>query len=157
MQDSQDGIKVVDQLLVIKKLNPIGIGLLNQPLDADEVALYADAFGGLQLKTQSGTTQVSSGNFSFSSDAYLKEVVSAEGYEPLTLFRDSDDVITSGIVKWPDGISGIFTTLIKGSGFNTIDSYSVSYFGSPTKTVTQPLLFRNVNGAVTGKPPLTIS
>lgn len=86
----------------------------------------------------------------------LIEIVSAEGYQLVNINRDSDSVITTASVIWPDGKSGTFTTLVKNTTWLTIDSFSITYNGAPVKTITQPAVTRDINGAVTTKPLLTI-
>lgn len=50
MQDNQNGIKVVDQLLLLKNLNATGTALVAQGVDSDESILYSDASGNLRYK-----------------------------------------------------------------------------------------------------------
>lgn len=90
------------------------------------------------------------------SDSYLRDLANAEGYEMTQVFRDSDGVITSGIVSW-NGVPGVFTTITKNNTWLTVDAYTLTYAGAPAKTLTQPLVTRDANGAVIVKPLIIIS
>lgn len=87
----------------------------------------------------------------------LKEIVSGSGYELTSMTRDADSVITTAVVKWPDGTAGVFTTVTKNTTFLSIDAYTITYSGSPARTITQPLVTRDANGGTTAKPALTIA
>lgn len=72
--------------------------------------------------------------------------------------RDSNGALTSATIKWPDGINGVFTTDVASTAFpGAIDAWHATYLGTTTKTVTQPLVTRDANGAVTVQPAITIS
>lgn len=90
-------------------------------------------------------------------DARLKEIVSAEGYELTSITRDMDGTPTTAVVKWPDGTSGVFTTVSKNATWLAVDAFTVSYEGVPVRTVTQAAVTRDSNGAVVVKPALTTS
>lgn len=84
----------------------------------------------------------------------------SQSYALTTITRNSDEAITSAIVVWPDGASGIFTTDTLSSVFvGAIDAYHVTYIPEtgPTKTVTQPLLIRNDSGSVINQPDLILT
>lgn len=89
-------------------------------------------------------------------DALLKEWAQGEDYELTSITRDSDDVITSATVKWPDGSGGTFTTTTKNTTWLAIDAYTISHTSSG-KTVTQAAVTRNGTGAITTKPALTVA
>jgi len=84
----------------------------------------------------------------------LVEWTTGENFRLPTINRDSDDVITTATVKWPDGYTGVFTTLVKDNTFLTIDSFTITH-GSTT--ITQPLITRNSNGAAIVVPDLIFS
>lgn len=90
------------------------------------------------------------------SNAQLKEIVSAEGYELTAINFDSDGVVTTATVLWPDGSAGVFTVTLKNPLFFTIDAYTVTH-ASSNKTVTQAAVTRDSSGNVTAKPALTVS
>lgn len=70
--------------------------------------------------------------------------------------RDSDGVITTASVSWPDVSTGTFTRTTKNATFLTIDAYTVTHTDSG-KTVTQPTVTRDSSGNVTAQPALTIA
>ena len=80
----------------------------------------------------------------------------AEAYSITSATRDSDGVITTATVSWPDGSAGTFTRTTKNATFLTIDAYTVTHTDSG-KTVTQPAVTRDSNGTVTSQPALTIA
>ncbi len=86
----------------------------------------------------------------------LKEMVSADGYELTAITYDSDGVVTTATVLWPDGSAGTFTTVTKNATFLTIDAFTVTHTTSG-KTITQALVTRSASGQVTVKPALTIT
>lgn len=73
-----------------------------------------------------------------------------------TFTLDSDDVITTAAVVWPDGSAGTFTTVTKNTTFLCIDAFTVTHTDSG-KTVTQAALTRNGNGTVTVRPIPTVA
>ncbi|OGO26420.1 MAG: hypothetical protein A2136_05440 [Chloroflexi bacterium RBG_16_54_11] len=89
-------------------------------------------------------------------DDTLKEWTEGEDYELTAINRDSDGVITTATVKWPDGSGGTFTTTSKNSTWLAIDAYTISHTVSG-KTVTQAAVTRNSSGDVTVKPALTVA
>lgn len=70
--------------------------------------------------------------------------------------RDSDGVITTASVLWPDGSAGTFTRTAKNATFMTIDAYTVTHTASG-KTATQPAVTRDASGNVTAQPAITIA
>ena len=86
----------------------------------------------------------------------LKAWANAGAYSISSATIDSDDVITTATVTWPDGSAGTFTRTTKNTTFLTIDAYTVTHTDSG-KTVTQPTMTRDSNGNVTAQPALTIT
>lgn len=86
----------------------------------------------------------------------LKEWTEAGAYEVSAATLDSDGLITTGTVKWPDGSAGTFTTTTKNSTWIAIDAYTITHTNSG-KTVTQTAVTRDANGNVTAKPALTVA
>lgn len=80
----------------------------------------------------------------------------AEAYSITSATRDSDGVITTAAVVWPDSSSGTFTRTTKNATFLTIDSYTVTHADSG-KTVTQSAVTRDSSGNVTAQPVLTVA
>jgi hypothetical protein len=72
-----------------------------------------------------------------------------------TITRDGNGAATAAGVVWPDGTTGDYTALVVSSSFpGAVDSFSVTY-GS--QTYTQPTVTRDVNGAVTVRPAITVT
>ena len=72
--------------------------------------------------------------------------------------RNTDDVITTASIVWPDGATGTFTTDTINTTYNAIDAWHATHIlDAVTKTVTQTAVTRNSNGAVTAQPVITIS
>lgn len=86
----------------------------------------------------------------------LKAWAESMAYESTSITRDSDGVVTTAIVKWPDGSAGTFTTTTKNSAYLAVDAYTVTHTASG-KTVTQEAVTRDSNGAITTKPELTVA
>jgi hypothetical protein len=80
----------------------------------------------------------------------------SEAYSITAATRDSDGVITTATISWPDGSAGIFTTVTKNATFLTIDAYTVTHTNTG-KTVTQAAVTRDASGNVTAQPAITIS
>lgn len=89
-------------------------------------------------------------------DSVLKMWTNSGAYAVTSATRDSDGVITTASVSWPDGSTGTFTRTTKNATFLTIDAYTVTHTDSG-KTVTQPAVTRDSSGNVTAQPALTIA
>lgn len=89
-------------------------------------------------------------------DQTLKEWAEGGAYEVTAATLDSDGVVTTATVKWPDGSAGTFTTITKNSTWVAIDAYTITHTTSG-KTVTQTAVTRDSNGNITAKPALTVS
>lgn len=88
--------------------------------------------------------------------ARLTEWTAAGSYQITSATYDSDGVISTGVIAWPDGSSGVWTTISKDSSLLTVSSYSVTY-AATSKTITQPTITFDANGNVTTKPALVIT
>jgi hypothetical protein len=72
--------------------------------------------------------------------------------------RNSNNVITTASITWPDGATGTFTTDTINTTFNAIDAWHATHtLSAVTKTVTQTAVTRNTSGAVITQPVITIS
>lgn len=72
--------------------------------------------------------------------------------------RDANEAITTANIVWPDGVAGVFTTDVASSAFpGAIDAWHATYDSTPFRTVTQPAVTRDANGAVTAQPAITIA
>lgn len=89
-------------------------------------------------------------------DELLKAWAEAGAYESTSVTRDSDGVVDTATVKWPDGSAGTFTTTTKNDDWNCVDAFTVTHDDS-SKTITQDAVTRNDSGEVTAKPALTVA
>jgi len=72
--------------------------------------------------------------------------------------RDANGALTAAQIAWPDGTAGVFTADVLSTAFpGAIDAWHATYVGATTKTVTQPAVTRDANGAVTAQPAILIS
>lgn len=71
--------------------------------------------------------------------------------------RDTNGVITSATVTWPDGTTGTYTTLAVNGTVPAVDEYSVTYGSPATNTYTQPTVTRDSTGAVTDLPAIVVT
>jgi hypothetical protein len=71
--------------------------------------------------------------------------------------RDTNDVIATAAVTWPDGTQGTFTTdTVDASG--AISAYHITYGSNPVvHTYTQPTITRDSSGAATNVPQIVVS
>lgn len=136
-----------------------------RPLELPEISALADA-DVLITDGADGLRRITHTNYraqlagipasSAPTNAVLKEIVSAEGYELINVTYDADGVKASATVLWPDGSPGVYTVTAKNSTWLDIDAYTITHANSG-KTVTQSAMTRNELGDVTVKPALTVS
>ena len=99
-----------------------------------------------------------SGSQNASSDVRLIEMVQAGAYQMTSRTLDSDNVITSADVVWPDGATGMYDIVEKNNTFLVADSFQVTYISDTIeRVVLQPLVTRNASGYITLKPALTVN
>lgn len=82
-----------------------------------------------------------------------------QNFQLISASRDSNGAITTANIVWPDGTPGVFTTDVASPAFpGAIDAWHATYAaaGGP-KTVTQPAVTRDSNGAVSAQPAITIA
>lgn len=84
--------------------------------------------------------------------AYLNLAKSPDTIITGAITRNSDGVVTSAAVVWPDGTAGTFTATTINSTYKTIDAYTITY---GTHTFTQSTITRDSNGAATNVPAMT--
>ena len=96
-------------------------------------------------------------NFGMESGSYAPLIAWAlsEAYSLTSATRDSDGVITTASVSWPDSSTGTFTRTTKNATFLTIDAYTVTHTDSG-KTAIQSAVTRDSSGNVTAQPAITI-
>lgn len=90
------------------------------------------------------------------SDQQLKDWFTAEAYRLTSATPDSDGVLESGTVVWPDGSAGTFTRTAKDSTWLMVTAYTISHTDS-SKTVTQSAITINSSGFVTAEPEPTVA
>lgn len=93
------------------------------------------------------------------SDAWLKLHASGnlDALIVGTVTRDANGATTAASVVWPDGTAGAYAGTASSTWPGAIDTYTVTWVGSTTKTVTQPAVTRDGNGAVTARPTVTVA
>lgn len=79
-----------------------------------------------------------------------------ENFEYLTIVRNSDGIVESGIVFWSDGSEGVLTFGDYNSEFYAFDSYTITHIVSGL-TATQAAVTRDEYGNVTVKPKIVIT
>jgi hypothetical protein len=80
-----------------------------------------------------------------------------QAFQLVSATRDSNGAIISANIVWPDGIAGVFTTDSASVLFpGAIDAWHATYLATVTKTITQPAVTRDVDGAVVVQPAITI-
>lgn len=107
----------------------------NTPLDADRLNALEDNLGAMLLQFGADPTMLFSG----------------------AVTRNVDGAPTSASVRWPDGTVGVYSGTASTTFPGAIDSYTITYAGTPTVTVTQSGVTRNADGHITNSPALTIS
>lgn len=96
-------------------------------------------------------------HITFNLDFALKFWAEGENYELTSITYSANNVISSGVVKWPDGSAGTFTTVTENSTWLGVDAYTITHANS-LKTVTQTAVTRSAtHGGVTTKPALTVA
>lgn len=89
-------------------------------------------------------------------DAQLAAWAESEAYEATSITRDSDGVVTTATVQWPDASAGTFTTTTKDTTWLAVNAYTISHTASG-KTVTQAAVTRAADGSISTKPALTVA
>lgn len=80
-------------------------------------------------------------------------------FQLVSATRDANEAIVTASIVWPDGATGVFTTDVASTAFpGAIDAWHATHvLLGITKTVTQPAVTRDTNGAVTAQPAITIA
>lgn len=82
--------------------------------------------------------------------AQLIECALSEGWVPSNIVLNGNGAVETATITWPDGTTGIFTAVSYDPVFLTyVNSWTATYVGSTTHTVTQAAITRNAN---TGEP-----
>lgn len=92
-----------------------------------------------------------------STNAQLTAWALAQSFSVTTATRDSNGAITTASIVWPDGVSGTYTADTLSTAFpGATDAWHATYNALGTKTITQPAVTRDSNGAVTAQPAIAI-
>lgn len=88
----------------------------------------------------------------------LKDWTESEAYEATSVTMDTtfDRVVSTAVLKWPDGSAGVFTATSINATWECVDAYTVTH-ASSGYTVTQAAVTRDSNGRVVTKPALVVS
>lgn len=86
----------------------------------------------------------------------LRAWTQSAAYQLTSATYDSDNVLSSATVTWPDGSSGTFTRTAKNATFLVVDAFTITHATSG-KTVTQSTVTRNANGSITTQPALSVA
>jgi hypothetical protein len=89
-------------------------------------------------------------------DEQLIAWTASGGYTLTSATRDSDGVVTTATVRWPDDSTGTFTRTVKNAIFLAIDAYTITHADSG-KTITQAAVTRDANGNLTAQPAITVA
>lgn len=89
----------------------------------------------------------------------LRQWAYTSAFQVPSATRDANGAIVTASIVWPDGATGTFTTDTASTAFpGAIDAWHATYVnGAITKTVTQPAVTRDANGAVIAQPAITIA
>ena len=123
--------------------------------DLDDV-LWVDKAGGVTRKITLTTLRNTLGGGALVAEQTLIGWTEAGSYEVTAATYDSDGVVTTATVKWPDASAGTFTTVTKNTTWLAVDAYTITHAASG-QTVTQAAVTRDAVGNVTVKPALTIT
>lgn len=90
--------------------------------------------------------------------AQLAEWAISEDFRLVSATRNANGAITSATIEWPDGAAGTFTADLLSVAFpGATDAWHASYVGlSGTRTITQPAVTRDADGAVASQPAIVI-
>lgn len=89
-------------------------------------------------------------------DVWLKAWANSAAYSLTSATRDSDGVVATASIVWPDGSTGTFTRTSKNATFLCVDAYTISHTRSG-KLVTQAAVTRDARGNITAQPAPTIT
>jgi hypothetical protein len=74
-----------------------------------------------------------------------------------SITRDGNGAATGASVIWPDGTAGTYAGTASTTFPGAVDSYTVTYVGSTTRTVTQSAVTRDTNGNIINRPAMGVS
>jgi hypothetical protein len=89
--------------------------------------------------------------------ANIKSWVASQNWIAASITRNSSGVVTSAIVTYPDGKTGTFTATSFDNATGAINSWVATYDNPVQYTFTQSAVTRDLSGAVTVQPAITVS
>lgn len=89
-------------------------------------------------------------------DDRLTAWVESSSFSITNAQANASGVVTNAGLRWPDGSSGTYTATGINSTFGSVDAFQFTH-AKTGKTLAQPLVGRDANGAVTNKPSITIT
>ncbi|RYG88821.1 MAG: hypothetical protein EON59_03260 [Alphaproteobacteria bacterium] len=91
------------------------------------------------------------------SDAQLKAWAAPMSWPAVVTVTDANGAATTATITWPDGTPGVLT-MVRSATWGGVDSYTATYVGSVTKTVTQSAITRDATTGVPSTiPALTVA
>ena len=74
-----------------------------------------------------------------------------------SVVRTAAGAPVSATITWPDGVTGTYSGTASVDFPGAIDAYTLTRAAEPFVTFTQPAVTRTARGAVSNRPPITIS
>lgn len=89
-------------------------------------------------------------------DDRLTAWVESSSFSITNAQANSSGVVTNAGLRWPDGSAGTYSATAINPTFGSVDAFQFTHLLTG-KTLVQPLVGRDANGAVTNKPRITIT
>lgn len=124
---------------------PASKRLLTEQSAADHASNPATPLGGALSATYAGKANV-----------YAALAKNPDNLVNGAVTVDSNNLVTSAAVVWPDGTPGTLTITSRDAN-NAVLAYNITYGSPVTKTYTQPTITRNTAGAATNVPQIVVS
>lgn len=133
-----------------------GIAALNDALNAVPGALADIAQSEANANAAAARADTAATLTGYDLPRLLRMWTQGEDYEPTAITRNSDGLVTTATVTWPDGSAGTLTATNYNATHGVYDGYTITHTASG-KTVTQAAVTRDSNGAATVKPALVVN
>lgn len=135
MNDYSSNLKVVDQILLIKKLNSEGAAIVSQTPDDDEILLYVDSNGDLLKKMGTDVSSVSGSGNNIVTDSTTARSLSLTDAGKYITFTNSSPITvtipTNSSVAFPTGTE-IYIRRGSSAGIISLSNVGVTVNGSAT-------------------------
>lgn len=112
-------------------------------------------FGDIFTPERTVYVEIGSGD-DMTEDQKLVEWAQGKDWQPIDITRDSEGIPTTATVIWPDDSTGVYTALYWNATHECYDGYSLTHVDS-SKTITQPSVTRDSEGAIIYKPEIIVS